>query len=108
MAYALALKAATSLPLGPVILIDTLLYSFITILIIGSFLNPLLAKMDVKRKPIDANASMEEENNEGTGCCVRFKRRLAEFDHEHFSPLFIKDPAVNAPESKEMELQHFQ
>ena len=52
MAYALALKAAVTLPLGPVILIFTLIYSFITILVVGSALNPVLAKCDVKRKPM--------------------------------------------------------
>ena len=51
MAYALALKAASdsSLRLGPVILIDTLIYSFITILGVGTVLNPVLTKCDVKR-----------------------------------------------------------
>jgi len=55
MAYALALKCATDLEIGPVILIDTLIYAFITILGIGSILNPILMKLDVKRKnqPID-------------------------------------------------------
>ena len=50
MAYALALKCATDLEIGPVILIDTLVYAFITILGVGSILNPILAKLDVKRK----------------------------------------------------------
>ncbi len=55
MAYALALKCATDLEIGPVILIDTLIYAFITILGIGSILNPVLSKLDVKRKEEDAN-----------------------------------------------------
>jgi len=49
MAYALALKAATELAIGPVILIDTLIYSLITILGIGSCLNPVLERLGVKR-----------------------------------------------------------
>lgn len=56
MAYALALKAAVTLPLGPVILIFTLIYSFLTILVIGSALNPVLAKCDVKRKTLTPEA----------------------------------------------------
>ena len=51
MAYALALKSVTDLDIGPVILIDTLLYALLTILGIGSVLNPILEKLDVKRKP---------------------------------------------------------
>lgn len=50
MAYALALKAAIALPMGPVILIDTLIYAFITILFFGSILNPVIKKCDVQRK----------------------------------------------------------
>ena len=52
MAYALALKCATDLEIGPIILIDTLLYAFMTILGVGSILNPVLSKLDVKRKEL--------------------------------------------------------
>lgn len=50
MAYALALKCATDLEIGPVILIVTLIYALITILGVGSILNPVLTKLGVKRK----------------------------------------------------------
>ena len=50
MAYALALKSSIDFDLGPVILIVTLLYSLLSILIVGSILNPILDKADVKRK----------------------------------------------------------
>jgi len=50
MAYALAIKSCQDLEIGPVILIVTLIYAFITILGIGSILNPILSKLDVKRK----------------------------------------------------------
>ena len=54
MAYALALKCATGdLEIGPVILILTLIYAFVTILGVGSILNPILNKFDVKRKEED-------------------------------------------------------
>lgn len=49
MAYALALKSVTDLAIGPVILIDTLIYAFITILGIGSILNPIFERLGVKR-----------------------------------------------------------
>ena len=49
MAYALALSCAGDFPtVGPVILIDTLMYSFTTILVQGSVMNPVLAKCNVK------------------------------------------------------------
>jgi len=50
MAYALALKCSIDFPIGPVILIDTLIYTFISIVIVASFLNPILDKCEVKRK----------------------------------------------------------
>lgn len=43
MAYALALKASSELAIGNVILIDTLIYSFITVIGIGTILNPVLS-----------------------------------------------------------------
>ena len=61
MAYALALKCATDLAIGPIILIDTLIYAMITILGIGSILNPVLSKLDVKRK--DSETEMDDLNN---------------------------------------------
>jgi NhaP-type Na+/H+ or K+/H+ antiporter len=50
MAYALALKSSIDFDLGPVMLIVTLIYSLISVLGIGSILNPVLDKLDVKRK----------------------------------------------------------
>ena len=88
MAYALALKCATELPIGPVILIDTLLYAFLTILGIGSILNPVLTKLDVKRKPVDPNEPVYEGRD---NFCNRMKVKIRNFDSEYFSPLFIKD-----------------
>jgi NhaP-type Na+/H+ or K+/H+ antiporter len=51
MAYALALQAATKLETGPIILLDTLIYSVFTIIIQASFLNPILNKAGVVSKP---------------------------------------------------------
>lgn len=50
MAYALALKSSTELAIGPEILTDTLIFSLLTILVIGTFLNPILSKLDVKQQ----------------------------------------------------------
>ena len=90
MAYALALSCATDFPtVGPIILIDTLLYSFTTILIQGSVLNPILSKCDVKMKPESYEDKPPRDN-----CCNRFKTRVQSFDTSHFAPLFIKTRAA--------------
>ena len=92
MAYALALKCATDLAIGPVILIDTLIYSMITILGIGSILNPVLEKMGVKQTEEDTNNKTEQEKDtRPPNCCQRIKTRIRYFDNDTFAPLFIKD-----------------
>ena len=50
MAYALAMKSSIDFPVGPIILIDTLIYAFLSIIVVGSIMNPILSVMDVKRK----------------------------------------------------------
>ena len=89
MAYALALKCATDLSIGPVILIDTLIYAFITVIGIGSILNPVLSKLDVKKKDgpeLDFNDSERADRS----CASRLKKRISNFDKSYFSPIFIK------------------
>ena len=49
MAYALDMKASTDFAIGPVILITTLIYSLISILVVGSFMNPLFKKINIKK-----------------------------------------------------------
>ena len=93
MAYALALKAATELSIGPVILIDTLIYSLITILGIGSCLNPVLDRLGVKRVRAEEAADDLQEDNDNRrkdGCCAKLKTKIRHFDNETFAPLFIK------------------
>lgn len=85
MAYALALKSTNELAIGPVILIDTLLYSFLTILGIGSILHPILVRMDVQRKD-----NVDDQRPVTDNCCNRLKARIIRFNSEYFSPLFIK------------------
>ena len=107
MAYALALKCATDLEIGPVILIDTLIYALITILGIGSILNPVLSKLEVKRKEEDAssNSSFENPYAEGAadssgagvsdggqkrGCCANYlKSRVKSMDRRFMQPVFV-------------------
>lgn len=63
MAYALALQATTKLSTGPIILLDTLLYSLFTILVQASFLNPILIKAGVvvtKKEEDEARSDKEE------------------------------------------------
>ena len=91
MAYALALKSVQDLEIGPVILIDTLIYAFITILGIGSILNPILSKLDVKRKEDIGFVGQDREEEVRQDICSRMKRNLQYFDNLYFAPLFIKD-----------------
>ena len=91
MAYALALKSVQYLEIGPVILIDTLIYAFITILGIGSILNPILSKLDVKRKEDIGFVGQDREEEVRQDICSRMKRNLQYFDNLYFAPLFIKD-----------------
>ena len=88
MAYALALKCATDLDVGPLILIDTLIYAFITILGVGSILNPILGKLDVKRKEPAANAL--DEPRGPMSCSDSVKARLGEFNKSKLAPIFVK------------------
>ena len=90
MAYALALKCASDLAIGPVILIDTLIYSLLTILGIGSCLNPVLERLGVKRRDAPEVVDTEEKRNRPKNCCGRVKSKIREFDNGTFSPLFIK------------------
>jgi len=64
MAYALALKSVTDLKIGPVILIDTLLYAFLTILGQGTILNPVLECLGVKRTEADRLDELNDVEDE--------------------------------------------
>ena len=97
MAYALALKSTTDLDIGPVILILTLIYAFVSILGIGSILNPILSKLDVKRKDM-GQAGQEQEGEEelvideaapSKNCFNRFKNCMKSFDNDFLAKHFI-------------------
>lgn len=67
MAYALALKSSTELAIGPLILTDTLIVALLTILVVGSILNPILSKLDVKQKEDDNGRTATMAPNEMIG-----------------------------------------
>mmetsp|Transcript_41925 Transcript_41925/g.56982 ORF Transcript_41925/g.56982 Transcript_41925/m.56982 type:complete len:219 (+) Transcript_41925:1042-1698(+) len=102
MAYALALESLSDLDMGPVILIVTLIYAFITILIIGSILYPIMVWGGLKRDRTASNNLIEEEISDvrpdgSRKCCSRLKHQMAAFDYYYFSPLFIKEKTkINA------------
>ena len=50
MAYALALKSTFDFEKGPIMLIATLIYAFLSILGVGSFMTPILDKIGVTRE----------------------------------------------------------
>lgn len=50
MAYALAMKSSFDFPKGPIMLIVTLIYSLLSILLVGSILQPILTKLNVTKK----------------------------------------------------------
>jgi len=57
MAYALALKSSFDFEKGPIMLIVTLIYAFISILVVGSFMNTILDKLDVSDKSSPTTSS---------------------------------------------------
>ena len=59
MAYALALKSTFDFEKGPIMLIATLIYAFLSILGVGSFMTPILDKIGVTRER-DTPSSKQE------------------------------------------------
>lgn len=97
MAYALAMQSIQDYgKAGKVMLSITLIYALMTILGIGSILNPLLRKCEVIRKPDDGQAEPEVLPEDGRKrCCQDFKELLIRFNKTHFGPMFIKDDLKN-------------
>jgi hypothetical protein len=99
MAYALSMQSIADYgPAGNIMLSLTLIYALITILIVGSLLNPILERWadGVKGGATDENpaAIAEAQPDEGPEqrkkCCADFKRGLKNFDQKYFAPLFIR------------------
>jgi NhaP-type Na+/H+ or K+/H+ antiporter len=65
MAYALSLQSITDYgPAGKIMLIITIIYALISVLGIGSILNPVLKKCDVLAKHIEEDSNIENIINE--------------------------------------------
>lgn len=92
MAYALGLESVEDYGMaGKIMLSLTLIYALLTILGIGSILNPLLIKCDVTSKPgevVDKDAGPEGEGKKR--CCQNFKRIVYNFNENFFAPIFIR------------------
>ncbi|CDW75106.1 sodium hydrogen exchanger 8-like [Stylonychia lemnae] len=100
MAYALAMKSSFDFEKGPVMLIVTLLYAFISILLIGSLLYPILTKLDVTNKSVGEAVSVRSNENQLSdeneqqiplNCCNKLKKILKKYENKYFSPVFISD-----------------
>jgi len=90
MAYALAINSIDDYgEPGKIMLSITLIYALITILGVGSFLNPVLNYGEVTRKEgISAEPEEIESGVEKKRCCQGFKKCVADFDQRYFSPVF--------------------
>jgi len=69
----------------------TLLYALFTILGVGSALNPILQKCDVKQKVTDDEQSdliPGSQQQEKKKCCMNFKKFLISIDQSILSPIF--------------------
>lgn len=99
MAYALSMESIADYgPAGNIMLSLTLIYALITILVVGSMLNPILdrwtdgVKGGVKdaAPEVAAEANLDDGPEENKKCCGDFKRGLKSFDQKYFAPLFIR------------------
>lgn len=117
MAYALAIQSIFDYGVkGQIILYTTMVFTLITILGVGSFLQPILTTCDVMRKPTSERSNQKEMQNEGDEserekCCLKGKIYLYNFNVNYFAPFFIradanKDSNVNkehSPQNQQSE-----
>ena len=91
----------------------TLIYALMTILGVGSILNPILHKCEVTRKPSSAEdhpQSSGEDERQGSDdqearkrcchCCRDFKSLISHLNEHRFSPVFIKHHSENGTDHK--------
>lgn len=76
-------------------LVITIIYALISVLGIGSILNPILKRCDVlsSSEEEDAQDKIEEQVENGQErkkCCSSFKKTVAYLNEIYFAPLFIK------------------
>ena len=123
MAYALSMESIADYgPAGNIMLSLTLIYALITILVVGSLLNPILDRWTdgVKGGVKDANpeaiveANLDDGPEQKKKCCSDFKRGLKSFDQKYFAPLFIRKQsdkrspakaAQNSPGGTELKME---
>jgi NhaP-type Na+/H+ or K+/H+ antiporter len=88
MAYALAINSIGDYgEPGKIMLSITLIYAILTILFVGSALNPILNYCEVtKQLPVVANP--DNIHQERKRCCQGFKKMVADYDQRYFSPIF--------------------
>lgn len=86
-------------------LVITIIYSLLTILGIGSILNPILKKCDVLAKPIDENEIIEEEAGEKKKCCSNLKNCLIHFNQRYFAPIFIRSKETRSKNYTDFDLK---
>jgi hypothetical protein len=104
MAYALAINSIDDYgEPGKIMLSITLIYAIITILFVGSSLNPILNYCEVTKQPM-AEAMPEQdqiEDMEKKRCCQGFKKCVADFDQRYFSPIFTMQSKESSYKSDE-------
>jgi len=96
MAYALSLQSIQDYgDPGKMMLIITMIYALLTILGVGSILNPILKRCDVLAKPLDDLQIEDNSHNGDEGeqkrCCFKFKRTIVNFNQNFFAPIFIRN-----------------
>ena len=80
-------------------LIITIIYALLSVLGIGSILNPVLKKCDVLAKSNpegDLSADDLVSGRERKKCCQGFKQFVLYFDQRYFAPVFIRSQGKNS------------
>ena len=89
MAYALAIQSIFDYGVkGKIMLYTTLVFTLITILLIGSSLHPIMERCEVTRKPLGEEAEPEDQSERK--CCGYFKDVVTNFNENYFKPLFVR------------------
>ena len=72
-------------------LYTTLIFTLITILVIGSGLHPILERCEVMAKPEEVELEdASQQQQERSQCCSRFKAYIYNFNANYFAPIFIR------------------
>jgi len=77
-------------------LIITIIYSLITILGVGSILNPIMKRCDVLSKKGSSTQEISDISGEKKRCCASFKNFIVNFNQQYFAPIFIRSQQLPA------------